>query len=265
VLALDDLGLIDELGSTLRSAGFTGDGVRDALETNAPLLSRSSDRLVHVRRLVHRGPLGTLIRLLVLDVPVAEVEAAEAFAPLTLEHVARLGLLARRDGTVSALVRVVPHDELLVVSDRRLSPGQPAAADHVAGVHAPSLMLSHLTVRRRVEEALDVGTGNGIQAILASRHSERVVATDVNERALQFARFNAALNGAPNVELRAGSFFAPVRGERFGLVVSNPPYVISPESTYLFRDSGLSRDSVSHGVCRSCRRPCRRARSPPCS
>ena len=122
-----------------------------------------------------------------------------------------------------ALVRIVPHDD-----DPRsrptaaLVPGDGARPDHVAGVHGPSLTLSHLTVRRPVETALDVGTGSGIQALLAARHSERVVATDLNERALGFAAFNAALNGAENVEVRTGSFFEPVAGERFGLVTSQP-------------------------------------------
>jgi hypothetical protein len=70
----------------------------------------------------------------------------------------------------------------------------------------------------------------------------------VNERALHFAAFNAALNGVENVEWRAGSFFEPAAAERFGLVTSNPPYVISPESAFLFRDSGMEGDSVSRHV-----------------
>ena len=165
-----------------------------------------------------------------------------------------------------ALVRVVPHDELLIASDRQLEPGADARPDHVAGVHRPSLTLSHLTVRRPVETALDVGTGNGIQAILAARHSGRVVATDVNARALEFAAFNAQLNGVENVELREGSFFEPVEGERFGLVTCNPPYVISPESAFLFRDSGLEGDAVSrHVVERAPARSSRRAPSRRCS
>jgi len=56
-------------------------------------------------------------------------------------------------------------------------------------------------------------------------HAERVVATDVNERALAFAAFNLALNGVENVELRAGSFLEPVAGEQFDLVVANPPWL----------------------------------------
>jgi methylase of polypeptide subunit release factors len=140
----------------------------------------------------------------------------------------------------------VPHEHLLIASDR-YSEG---FADHVAAVHGPSATLAHLTVRRPVATALDVGTGNGIQALLAAADADRVVATDLNERALAFAAFNAGLNGIKNIDFRAGSFFEPVAGEQFDLVVTNPPYVISPESSFLFRDSGLPGDSVSEQVVR---------------
>jgi hypothetical protein len=93
-----------------------------------------------------------------------------------------------------------------------------------------------------------MGCGSGIQTILASRHSERVVATDFNHNAIDYARFNAWLNGANNVEVREGSYFEPVQGSRYDLVVTNPPYVISPESEFLFRDSGLPGDTVSRQI-----------------
>ena len=82
---------------------------------------------------------------------------------------------------------LVPHGDLLIASDRDAE-GE-AAADWVAGIHPPSLTLGP-TVRRSVERALDVGTGCGVgsAALPASRHAERVVATDVNARALTFAR-----------------------------------------------------------------------------
>jgi hypothetical protein len=77
-----------------------------------------------------------------------------------------------------------------------------------------------------------------------------VVATDVNPRALAFAALNAHLNGASNIELRHGSYFEPVAGERFDLITANPPYVISPETSYAYRDSGLVGDTVSRDVVR---------------
>ena len=54
-----------------------------------------------------------------------------------------------------------------------------------------------------------------------------------------------------NVETRPGSFFEPVDGEQFDLVVANPPYVVSPESAYLFRDGGMRGDAVSEHVVRA--------------
>ena len=145
--------------------------------------------------------------------------------------------------------RLVPHDELLIASDH--AGGAEAHADHVPGVHRPSVALAQLTVRGQGERALDVATGNGIQAILLASHAEHVVATDVNPRALAYARFNAALNGIESIETREGSFFEPVAGEQFDLVVVNPPYVVSPESAYLFRDSGMRGDAVSEHVVRA--------------
>ncbi len=118
------------------------------------------------------------------------------------------------------------------------------------GVHRPSVALAHMTVRGSGERALDLCTGNGIQAILLAAHAASVVATDVNARALAYADFNVALNGVGNVETRLGSFFEPVAGEQFDLVVANPPYVVSPDSAFLFRDGGLRGDAVSEDIVR---------------
>jgi hypothetical protein len=71
-----------------------------------------------------------------------------------------------------------------------------------------------------------------------------VVATDVSERALEFTRRNAEINGLDNVETLHGSLLEPVRGERFGLVACNPPYVISPDTEFLYRDAGLRGDEL---------------------
>ena len=83
--------------------------------------------------------------------------------------------------------------------------------------------------------ALDVGTGSGVQALLAARHARRVVATDVNKRALLYAELNAALNGLENIEFRRGSLFEPAGGEYFDLVTCNAPYVVSPENRWAYR------------------------------
>ncbi|HYK06812.1 MAG TPA: methyltransferase [Gaiellaceae bacterium] len=182
--------------------------------------------------------LATLISLLLLGDPVP----ASDLGGLLVET----GLAEVRDGLLHGLVRVVPHDELLIASDRLDAEG----ADRVAGVHRPSATLAHLTIREPVERALDMCTGNGIQALLLSRHAAHVTATDINERALAFAALNLALNGVTNVELRHGSLLEPVAGERFGCIACNPPYVVSPDAQFTFRDSGMPGDRVSELLAR---------------
>jgi SAM-dependent methyltransferase len=230
-------------------AGFVIGGAQRLLRATDDSLARRRDLPAHLRRLGDDdSPLAVLVKLFILNVPVDE-NAYERALGAAASLVADCGLAETASGEVKPLVRIVPHERFWITSDIEYLEAH--QADHVAGVHRPSATLARLTVRRDVARSLDVGTGNGIQALLLSDHSERVVATDVNERALAFAEFNAALNGVTNVEWRAGSFLDPVAGEQFGVVASNPPYVISPESEYIFRDSGMGRDRVSEELVRA--------------
>src|SRR5262249_9484045 len=246
-LSAADAGLVGELREVLAAAGFDGPAVREALDVRGEFLMRPADMPLLLRRLEGREPLGTIAALLVLGAPIEEAEVARAFAPIRVDELTSLGLVEPGGGLVRAPVRLVPHEDVLIASDPT---GEEQPSDHVAGIHNASVTLAQLTVRAPVDAALDVATGCGIQAILAARHSGRVIATDLNERALNFASFNAARNGAENVEPRAGSYFEPAAGERFGLAVCNPPYVISPENVYLFRDSELPGDAGSERVVR---------------
>lgn len=75
----------------------------------------------------------------------------------------------------------------------------------------------------------DLGTGSGAiaLAIASERLRAKVIATDASQAALAVARANAERNHIANIEFRHGSWFAPVAGERFDIIVSNPPYIES--------------------------------------
>jgi methylase of polypeptide subunit release factors len=249
--ALDQPDLVRRLRDMLASASFTAKKIGEALGTGDEIVSLASGIPVQVRQLEEHGAFGALVRLLILNLDVPVDQLAPALVPLTIGDLARLRVVERRDGVARPLVRIVPHDELLITSDVRLRAGESAPADHVPGVHRPTVMLAHLTVRRSVRSFLDLGTGCGVEALLASKHAERVLATDVSLRAVNFAAFNAQLNLAPNIEYRVGSWFDPIADERFDAIACNPPYVISPASKYVYRDSGLKGDSVSEQVVRS--------------
>ncbi|MFF4255740.1 HemK2/MTQ2 family protein methyltransferase [Streptomyces sp. NPDC001663] len=76
-------------------------------------------------------------------------------------------------------------------------------------------------------DVLDVGTGSGTLALQAARRGSRVTAVDVSWRAVYAARMNARMAGLP-LRIRHGNLFAPVRGQSFDLILSNPPYVPTP-------------------------------------
>lgn len=79
----------------------------------------------------------------------------------------------------------------------------------------------------RNARVLDMGTGSGVCAVFAARHAQRVVAVDLNAAAARCARINALLNNLEDrIDVRHGDLFAPVMGERFDLILFNPPFVV---------------------------------------
>ncbi len=231
----------DLLGLTGQTAHDRGDlaGVARAVRAATPPAAG-----VATRRLA------TLVRLFLLGHEVDEAAARAALAPLPLSAACAGRLVSTSAGSVRAAVDLRPigaegSPPAWVVSDlgSDVRPG-PLRRDHVLGVGSASLTLAQATPRDPVGRALDIGTGCGVQSLFLGGHADSVVATDVSARALRFAATSAALSGQ-EWELRRGSLLEPVDGERFDLVVANPPFVVSAgEGGYVYRDSGLAGDAV---------------------
>jgi methylase of polypeptide subunit release factors len=222
-------------------------------------------------------PAGVLARAFVLGSPVPVEQLAAALPTLGIDGAIELGLVSPRDDSDSdsssntrcgrngdhlrAALDLRPYSFVdahgvgswWIVSDLgELTVGGALREDHVLGVGGASLTLSGLMVGTPVDSALDIGTGCGIQAMHAARHASRVVATDISARALEIAALNAELNGIHNIEFRLGSLFEPVAGERFGQIISNPPFVITPRAdgvpSYEYRDGGMVGDALVASV-----------------
>ncbi len=278
-------GLLAALGAGLSSIGYTVDGVAGLLGPT-PHAALSRDQLVPAlivtERALHGDPttaaLAAVVRLWLLAEP-QRTETLDAALPgLRTDGLLELGLVEQSaEGLIQAKVDLRPYGwdptvgddgagsggaDLWVASDlaAHQRPGV-LRHDHVLGIGQASTTLVQVTTRRHVATALDLGTGCGIQTFHLLHHADHVTATDISARALAFSRFNLLLNAAAlhldpfdleaRVSLRLGSLLDPVAGEEFELVVSNPPFVITPRSPgeaaadqFTYRDGGLPGDEI---------------------
>ncbi|WP_406363297.1 methyltransferase [Streptomyces sp. NBC_01579] len=239
------------LREALLAAAFTADGLLDLLGAPAYAALARSETVPALRATRGGSPLDTLVRLFLLQRPVP-YERARAALPLA--ECVEDGWVIREDDEVRATVDVRPYSgpegqDWFIVSDLGCAVGGAGGiGSHeegvVLGVGGASSTLAGITVRTPVASALDVGAGSGIQALYASQHATRVTATDLNPRALVFTRLTLALSGATPADLREGSLFEPVGTETYDLIVSNPPFVISPGARLTYRDGGMGGDDL---------------------
>ena len=239
------------LREALLAAAFTADGLLDLLGAPAYAALARSETVPALRATRGDAPLDTLVRLFLLQRPVP-YERARAALPLA--ECIEDGWVVQEGDEVRATVDVRPYSgpedqDWFIVSDLGCAVGGAGGiGSHeegvVLGVGGASTTLAGITVRKPVGSALDLGTGSGIQALHASQHATRVTATDLNPRALVFTRLTLALSGTTPADLREGSLFEPVGTDTYDLIVSNPPFVISPGARLTYRDGGMGGDDL---------------------
>ncbi len=181
--------------------------------------------------------LACLGRLFFLEQPEPLHDAVRLIGETPLETLRNAGLLAI-DGTfVMPSIRLYLEGELRLVGDLHGS-HRPELADFVLGPGPVARMLADLALPGSFANILDLGSGCGVLGCLLAGRSHNVVCSDVSPRAAAFSRFNAALNGIENLRAVEGDLFGAVAGERFDLVLCNPPMVMAPTAEYLYRDGG---------------------------
>ncbi|MFD5404459.1 DUF7059 domain-containing protein [Streptomyces griseorubiginosus] len=245
------------LRDALLGASFTADGLLELLGAPAYAALARSETVPALRATRGDTPLEVLVRLFLLQQPVPHARVAGV---LPVDACLESGWLVRAGGDeVAATVDVRPYggpggEDWFIVSDLGCAVGGAGGIGSrdegvVLGVGGASTTLAGITVRTPVGSALDIGTGSGIQALHAAQHATRVTATDLNPRALHITALTLALSGASAADLREGSLFEPLRqGETYDLIVSNPPFVISPGARLTYRDGGMGGDDLCRSV-----------------
>lgn len=248
-----DLDLVTRLRADLATAGYTVEGVSALLgPLAADALAREQVLPAQRATGASDSPVATLVRLFSLGDAVDEEQAGAALPSLGVSGALALGVVTQQGPGVVATCDLRPYADddhaWWVASDlSELATRRPLREDHVLGVGGASTTLASWTPRPKVRRALDLGTGCGVQALHLGAHAEHITVTDISQRALAFASFNAVLNEC-TWEIRPGSMLDPVAGEHFELIVSNPPFVITPRTPdvplFEYRDAGGSGDDV---------------------
>jgi precorrin-6B methylase 2 len=207
-----------DLCAAVRAAGLDGAFLarlaRIGERLDEPM--RAPMRAWNARRLPEAA--AVLARLFVLHDPVTPDEAMRPLGLLGPWIAA--GLIDETSAGITSRAHLALAGGLLLFGDRT------ARGDGVPALNGVTPLLARAAIpRRRIDAALDVGCGAGALALALASVARRVIATDVNPRALAWTRFNARLNGVTHVEVRRSDLFDAVQGERFDRIVSQPPFL----------------------------------------
>jgi len=216
-------------------AGYTEAGLARIVGPDVAARQRLRWRVEIARGFGGQTAQGLLARLFLAGLPATRDEVLGLLGRDRADAFRQAGLLTG-DAECLGTVAVTPVGARLMAHDRR-DAHRRGAAEFVPGPAPATRRFADFAIRRPGGRVLDLGCGQGLLAVLAAEQGGRVIAADLNPRAVAFAAFNAALNGLDNVTCVHGDLFAPVAGTSFDLILANPPFVISPDATFLYRDA----------------------------
>ncbi|MCH9695412.1 MAG: methyltransferase [Gammaproteobacteria bacterium] len=234
-----------DIRTFLHTNGYAASALRERFGRSSPPTRDDEQAMLDATREINLENL--LARLFLMGKQVDSAIVEELVPAAMGELLVQLGLLETVAGKTRASIVIVAIDDMLFASDAFYILGTAAAAEFVlpASTHSGNF-LRRMMLAKPASRTLDLGCGCGLHAVCAAKISAEVVATDVSDAAIHYTRLNALLNELPNIDARTGSLFDPVRGEQFDWIISNPPFVVAPGSTFVYRDNEMLLDDFCH-------------------
>ncbi len=198
--------------------------------------------------LAYRNPpetsFGILFQLFFLGDKLEQKIIKKLFSTNDIEALIKIKILEKTGGHFfRSLVTIIPYRSFYFASDFLLRinnfPTSKKKYDElVYPVSLDSVTLLETAVCKPVISTLDLGCGCGILSLVASKYSRFVIGIDINSRAINFSQFNALLNNISNCQFICGDLYQPVENGKFDLILANPPYEITLEKTFLYKNGG---------------------------
>lgn len=199
-------------------------------------------RLWHLRRM--DPPLGPILRTFFFGDPVPAGELAYFFEDdALLGSLLDAGLLIRAEDSLYCPLRLnLVNDQFIFTDD--LNQGEDAVMG--AGATTASLIQAAWP-KHPLNNVLDLGCGAGTAALILASVTDHAVGVDINPRVFPIAGMNARLNGVSTVEFMRSDLFSAVTGQKFDLIVSQPPFVSRPPNVkeITFLHGGSRGDELS--------------------
>jgi methylase of polypeptide subunit release factors len=229
---------LEHLKNTFITLEYTEKKIYETLEIpHLGIASLSYMPILLDFKLAENTPFNKLAKLFLFsqDLPREEL-LKDLFGEKDLEAYLRMGILEKKEDLIRSSIGFYPCLGYYIATDRNYPDYRFPNAVMYLG--QDSYTLARATMRKPVKRTLDICSGSGVHAILAAAHSDEVIGVDINGRAINFSRFNSIFNDVKNVRFMQGDLFEPVRGEKFDLILANPPFVPAPEVKIYFRDGG---------------------------
>ncbi len=199
--------------------------------------------------------LDLLIRLFMDAEPVPLDWLDEHLNDFERQTLLRLGLVDDHDdGRCRAVALIYPTEGLWIASDLDHNP----LDDDPAGKLQDDVVYPAITRNTQhfmsslshepCERFLELCSGTGIAALVASRYAAHTWAVDITRRSSQCARFNARLNRVNNVTVLEGDLYEPVGDAQFDRIVAHPPYIPAEKLEYIYRDGGQDGEQITRRI-----------------
>ncbi len=232
----------------LKKAGYTEAGIGEQLGSFPPIFHEIPGYLWTTSK--DTSYRAALIRLFILADTLDRATVDKMFGAEHVEALLARDVLKHKDNLIASNVDVHPCENHWVFTDHRVTLMHFPKKVYELG--ADSYTTIRMTPRRKVRSTLDLCTGSGVHAILATAHTEQtVIGVDISERAQGFAQVNAALNGvSKRTKFLQGDLYNALEpGQRFQLIVANPPWIASPDqSLQLYRWGGEDGETITRRI-----------------